>query len=130
MKVLGIREARRTHSWANLDHGRTSQQVREWGAGPLAGQALVTSALQGTLPGIPSWLWLQHRTCHPRALRLQVIRTNPQIHRIGSHPAAHPPAAPNFCYLRPWNSCKVCGLEREEGMAKCGLRVTCFRVHL
>lgn len=55
MKVLGIREARRTYSWASLDSGRTSRQVRGWGAEPPAGLALVTvtSALQDTLPWDP-----------------------------------------------------------------------------
>lgn len=55
MKVLGMREARRTYSWASLDRGHSPQQVREWGTGLLAGQALVTvtTALQSTAPWDP-----------------------------------------------------------------------------
>lgn len=74
VKVLGIRETRWIYSLANLDPGRTSKQVRVWGAGPLTPGPMNPRPFHQApsrlfLPRVPSWPWLQLRTCHRRALR-------------------------------------------------------------
>lgn len=109
MKVFGIREARWTYSWANLDRGRTSQQVRDsGGAGPLMGWALSSAPSKAPLPGIPSWPGCNTGPAIPEPFRLQVTCTSSQIIWMGPRPAH-----PNFFYLRPWDCCRVSGLEGE-----------------
>ena len=85
--------------------GRTSRQVRVWGAGPLApgGPGLVTNALQALLSQSPLLalpLW------SPAMLRfLSAFRSFAKEPKFfGSDPT--------LCYTRPWDSGRVPGLER------------------
>lgn len=92
--------------------GRTSRQVRVWGAGPLApgGPGLVTNALQALLSQRPL-LTLPLRSpamlcLHPA---FRSFAKEPKF--FGSDPTLPPTLPPTLCYTRPWDSGRVPGLE-------------------
>lgn len=102
--------------WAHLAAGE-----RQWGRRAPNGLGLVISALQGTPSWDPLLAWLQHRTCHPRALQ-----ASGHLHKLPNYLDGASPCPPQL--LLPETLGLLQGLWiRGGGVAKCSLRVTWLR---
>lgn len=102
--------------WARLAAGESVGCQAPGGLGHVNGD------LQGTPPQDPILALVAAQD-----LPSQSPTASGRLHEPPNSSDGAPPA-PDLRHPRPGNSCKVSGLERGGGMAKCGLRVTRFRV--
>lgn len=125
VKVLGMREARRTYSWASLDRGHSPQQVRvgyRAPSGPGLGHCHHCPSRHRSLGSPPG----SGCNTEPAILEPFGFRSFVQSPRFIGLGALHAPPHPQL--LLPETLGQLQGLWiRERGsMAKCGLRVTCL----